>query len=69
MSRKSLLLRGAYNMAVSEGMFGKAAVNGVITVGSLEEYAYGRVVQMTDDKQHPAAYVPGEMKGIVLGTN
>jgi uncharacterized caspase-like protein len=61
-----LLLRGAYNLAVSDGMSGKAAVNGVITLGFLGEYAYDRVVQMTHDKQHPAAYILDGYRDFVI---
>jgi uncharacterized caspase-like protein len=60
-------LRGAFSLSVAEGLSGKAAVNGTITIDGLQKYISGRVIQITSDMQHPATYIPENMRDFVLG--
>jgi hypothetical protein len=69
-SLESKYLLGAFSLAVSEGLSGKAAENGVVTAGSLEKYIGGRITQIASEmghEQHPVAYIPEQLRGFVLG--
>jgi uncharacterized caspase-like protein len=60
---------GFFTYAITSGLGGAAADNGAVTIGSLADFVTKRVGTISRDRQHPAAYLPEEMKGIVLGTN
>jgi hypothetical protein len=69
LSYESRYLRGALSLAVSEGLTGKAGKNGVVSAASLWEYISRRVIEISENTQHPVVYLPETMRDIVLGVN
>ena len=48
---------GAFTKAVLEAIDGKAGTAGSITLGDFSEYVDRRVIELTQDQQHPFPFV------------